>query len=145
MRRLRSQRSDRPPFLARPVSAAETMIGALRWLEPRFLIGPAECVIGVLMVVIAYRLWAVHPLDKVLRLGPYMTPEGLKILLAIRIEFFAFGSVLVVGGFTRFLYWFGHRNVNDPFVLLFGSMEALLSLWAAALAINMAVRLWGKR
>ncbi|HEX8412458.1 MAG TPA: hypothetical protein VF637_01030 [Sphingomicrobium sp.] len=110
--------------------------------DPRFLAGPAQLVVGLLLLGISYRLSWVHPVNRVFRLGPYVTPEGLEVLLRLRLTMFSFGCMLVSGAASRITYWFAARDVYNKWVVLFGSLEAGLAMWAASLAVVAGYRLW---
>lgn len=111
-------------------------------LEPRILAGPAQVIVGLVLTGIAIRLWTVHPVNRVFRLGPYVTEAGMRALLRLRSTFAAIGLAFVSGGAARTHFWFSSRQVSDPVVAFFGSLEAGLAVWAAFLAIHKAVLLW---
>ncbi len=111
-------------------------------MEPRLFTGPAFIVIGAFLLTIALRLWVVHPVNRVFRLGPYVTERGMVALLNGRTTFLCFGLLGIVSGLTRTIYWFVTPEVNAPGVRYLGSLETGLALWAAYLSVRTAVRLW---
>lgn len=110
--------------------------------DPRMLAGPSLVVLGALHLFIAYRLWRVHPLNRVFRLGPYVTERGIKAVIETRLLLAILGLFFVVFGLAGIVFWFARRDVNDPVVSFLGSLGAGLGLWAAALATYSVLRLW---
>ena len=111
-------------------------------IDTRFLTGPALILIGALLLTIALRLTLVHPINRVFRVGPFVTERGMKALLNMRIVFYAFGLLLVESGVFRCAYWYVYQDIHHPAVVFLGSLEAGLAVWSAGLAIMAAARLW---
>ncbi len=110
--------------------------------EPRVLTGPAFIVIGAVLLWIFLRLWLVAPINRVFRLGPFITERGMIALLTGRPVFLAYGLLGIVSGVCRCTYWFFVRQVNAPIVLYLGSLETGLAIWAAYLSVHTALRVW---
>ena len=114
-------------------------------LDPRYLTGPALIVVGTLLLYIANRLWMVHPINRVFRLGPFVTAEGMESLLRMRVTFLAFGLLLTESGVYRCAYWYFDQRVDAPWIMFLGALETGLSLWAACLALIGGFRIWRAR
>ena len=114
-------------------------------LDPRILTGPAFVLIGTLFLWISGRLWLVHPINRVFRVGPFVTEEGMAALLNMRPIFLSYGLLGVTSGIYRCTYWFVTQSVNAPVILFLGSLETGFAVWAAILSIMAAVRLWRAR
>jgi hypothetical protein len=110
--------------------------------DPRFLAGPAMLVLGAGFCFLAMRLWLVRPLNRVFRLGPYVTEQGMRAVLNLRFTSFAFGAFLVVQGLSSVVFWWGEQEVYDPLVKLLGSLGAGMGLWAAGLMTRGLYRLY---
>lgn len=107
--------------------------------DARILAGPALLALGAGFLFLSLRLWMVRPLNRVFRLGPYVTEAGMRAVLRLRFTSFAFGSFLAVQGLANVIFWFGERHVYNPLVQLLGSLGAGLGVWAASL---MGLGLW---
>ena len=111
-------------------------------MDPRILTGPALLAAGGLLLFISGRLWLVHPVNRVFRVGPFVTPKGLEALLGLRMILCAFGLLIAESGVYRIAYWLFERDVNARAVVLLGSLETGLALWVAYLSIVAGVRIW---
>lgn len=111
-------------------------------MELRFFTGPAFLIVGALMLTIALRLWLVHPINRVFRIGPFVTERGMKAILRMRMVFASFGALTFESGVYRCSYWFFSQNVHASVVVFLGSLESGLAGWAAIIAIIAAVRVW---
>lgn len=110
--------------------------------DARLLVGPAMLVIGAALIAISMRLWLVRPVNRVWKLGPFVTEAGLKAVLNLRFTFFAMGAFLSVQGLTAITFWFGYQDIRNPLVALLGTLAAGLSFWAVYLTIAGLWRLW---
>ncbi|WP_312487146.1 hypothetical protein [Sphingomonas sp.] len=72
--------------------------------DPRLLVGPVMLALGVSFLTLSIRLWMVRPLNRVFRLGPYVTERGMKAVLNLRFTSFAFGAFLSVQGLTAIVF-----------------------------------------
>ncbi len=107
--------------------------------DPRFLTGPAMMLMGAVLLVFAVRMWRVHPVNRVLRLGPYVTEAGMIALLNMRMTLLSYATFLLVYGLASVVFWYARREVNDPLVQFLGSLGTGLGLWAAG---NSLVAFW---
>lgn len=110
--------------------------------DPRMITGPALVVMGALFLLMAWRLWRVHPLNRVFRLGPYVTEQGMKEVIRLRLTFASFGLFFLVQGATGIVFWYHSRDVNDPLVAFLGSLAAGLGVWAAYMAAVRLLWIW---
>lgn len=99
-------------------------------------------VLGGLMLFLAIRMWLVHPLNRVFRLGPFVTPRGIEAVLRLRLTLLLLGAFLFVQGLTSAVFWWARRDVSDPVVQYLGSLGAGLGIWAAVLLTTAVLRLW---
>lgn len=112
-------------------------------IDPRILTGPALIVIGGFLVTIALRLYIVHPVNRVFRLGPFVTERGLVAVLRMRVIFLCYGMFFLTQGMTSTTYWFVvSQDVDNPFVVAFGSFGAAFAIGAAYFTLVAAWRLW---
>lgn len=108
----------------------------------RFLTGPAMMVMGGFFLFVALRLWRVHPVNRVFRLGPYVTQEGMVALLNLRLTLFSYGAFLAVYGTASVVYWYLRRDVSDPLVQFLGSLGTGLAIWATINTARLFFRLY---
>lgn len=98
-------------------------------------------VIGLSFLFLVYRLWWVHPINRVLKLGPFVTERGIRAVLGLRMTLLSFGVFLLAQGSASIVYWyFRARQADDPLVQFLGSLAAGLGVWAAVQAITQVVR-----
>lgn len=113
------------------------------WIEPRIIIGPCLIVIGAFMLGVAYRLWAVHPLNRVFRLGPFVTERGLQAILGMRPLFLSLGLFLTTWGASALVFWtIAGGDVYFPAVRFLGAFASVFGVWSSVLIVVSAVRLW---
>lgn len=111
--------------------------------DPRYLTGPTSIVLGGVLVWIAARLWLVRPVNRVFRIGPFVTERGLRALLAMRPLFLIWGMFLSTQGTASVLYWFvTGEQAGHPMVALFGSLAAGFAVCSLALVVAGLWRLW---
>ncbi|WP_203309753.1 hypothetical protein [Sphingomonas beigongshangi] len=110
--------------------------------DARLLVGPAMLALGLGFLVLSIRLWAVRPLNRVFRLGPFVTERGMKAVLNLRFTSFAFGAFFVVQGLTAITFWFGSQDIQNPLVQALGSLGAGLGVWAVVLMYRGLWRVW---
>lgn len=113
------------------------------WIEPRVVIGPMLVLLGCLFLGIAARLWLVHPLNRVFRLGPFVTERGLRAVLSMRPLFLSLGLFLTTWGAANVIFW--TQADGDLYywpVPFLGALASVFGAWACALSIIAAVRLW---
>ncbi|MBI0474209.1 hypothetical protein D9601_02365 [Sphingomonas sp. MA1305] len=110
--------------------------------DARLLVGPAMLALGLGFVFLSVRLWAVRPLNRVFRLGPFVTEKGMVAILNLRFTSFAFGAFFVVQGLTAIIFWYGTQDIRNPLVQALGSLGAGLGLWAVFLMYRGLWRVW---
>lgn len=109
----------------------------------RIVTGPCLLIVGVVLIVLALRLWFVHPVNRVLRIGPYVTEAGLRAIMRLRPLLLGMGCYFVTAGFARLAFWAWRADLLDRSIaLLFGTAEAAFALWTATLLGMGAWRLW---
>lgn len=111
-------------------------------MDPRYLTGPAMIIVGLFFLFQACRLWFVHPINRVMRLGRYVTEEGLVAILNLRSLLLFYGLAGLEGGLYRCYYWFGNKEVDDPNVRFLGSAETMLMIICAYLSLTKGYHLW---
>lgn len=111
----------------------------------RFLTGPAMLLMGGFLIFVAFRLWRVHPVNRVFRLGPYVTEAGMVALLNLRFAIMSYGLFLFAQGMASAVFWYVRRAVDDPLVQFMGSLSAGLGIWAAAITARLFLHLYGAR
>ena len=110
--------------------------------DPRFLAGPALIAMGGCHLFVAARLWFVHPLNRVFRLGPFVTEAGIRAVINMRMTLLSYGSSLTTYGLASCVFWFSDRGVFDPLVQFLGSLATGLLIWAAIMSLRFIARLW---
>ena len=110
----------------------------LRWLTAGCLI-----LIGAAFIYRALQVWWMPLSQRVILFEPYLTPEGLKRMLKLWPLVFIFGSLLLVGGVSKLVFWMGWNDGDDSHtayaVALF---EAIFAVWAAG---SLGIVLWKRR
>lgn len=102
--------------------------------------------IGVAFIAISLRLWLVHPVNRVFRIGPFVTERGMRAVLNLRLLFFGLGAFLSTQGAAGVVFWFFRdRRVDDPLVQFLGALGAGLGLWAGAMIASALIRVWQAR
>lgn len=104
--------------------------------DARILVGPAMLLLGGGFLFLSLRLWLVRPLNRVFRLGPFVTERGMRALLNLRFTSFAFGAFLTVQGLANVVFWYGTQQVYNPLVQALGSLAAGLGGWAVWLMLR---------
>ncbi|HEX8418564.1 MAG TPA: hypothetical protein VF638_00970 [Sphingomonas sp.] len=95
------------------------------------------------MLGIAYRLWAVHPLNRVFRLGPFITERGLKAVLGMRPLLLSLGLFLTTWGVAALLFWtVAGGDVDYPPLRFLGAFASVFGIWSSILSVKASVRLW---
>lgn len=111
----------------------------------RFLTGPAMLLMGGFLIFVAVRLWRVHPVNRVFRLGPYVTEAGMVALLGLRFTILSYGLFLSAHGLASCVYWYVRRAVHDPLVQFLGSLSAGLGIWAAVITVRLFLQIFGRK
>ena len=114
-------------------------------LDPRFISAAAFIIIGLCIIFFVARVWMTHPINRVFKVGPYVTEEGLRLMLSHLPTIFSLGLFSLAAGLAKGAYalrWRG--NYNGNWADLFGLIEAIFAVWAASCVIVAVVRLCRK-
>lgn len=106
----------------------------------------AYYVIGLLLIVVAMNMYAVHPVNRVFIFGHYLTAEGMRVLLRHWPLVSLFGLFIFSCAMEHHLHWLhthGKENIADV-LLLAGWIEAGISVITATVLVWMAAQ-WGIR
>jgi hypothetical protein len=115
-------------------------------MDPRILTGPALVIIGAFLVTISLRLIFVHPINRVFRIGPFVTEEGLRAVLRSRALLFSYGMFFLTQGVASAIFWLGSsQDLHNLYVVAFGSFGAVFAVAAACFTLAAAVRMWGRK
>ena len=100
-------------------------------------------IIGSIVTAFTMKVWWTHPVNRPFLFGPYLTPEGLRVVLNGWPMLFLLGALALAGGTSRFVHWLRWRHwASDELASIFGLIEAALSLWAAGTLTIFTVRTW---
>jgi hypothetical protein len=112
-------------------------------VDARIVTGVSLCLIGFIVLAFTFKVWFTHPLNRAFLLGPYLTPEGLKVVLRGWPTLFLLGALAIAAGVSRLAYWLQARDyAPDELAATLGLIEASLSLWAAGTLSVFALRTW---
>lgn len=112
-------------------------------VDARIITAICLCIIGFIVTGFTLKVWWTHPINRVFLFGPYLTPEGLKVILRGWPMLFLLGALAISGGVSRFVHWLRWRGLAaDELASMVGLVEAALSLWAAGGLVIFAVRTW---
>ncbi len=106
----------------------------------RILTGPCLLIVGGFFLAMAWRLWRVHPINRAIRLGPYVTVEGMRAVLGLRMLLFSYGAFFTAMALANIAFWYVRTAVNDPLIQFLGSLAAGLGIWAAIYTVATALR-----
>lgn len=111
--------------------------------DPRLLTGPSLIVIGAVFLFLGLRLWIVHPVNRVLRLGPFVTEEGLGVVIRLRVLLTNLGLFFLTNGAASVRFWFvADRKLDDPIVAVLGGMAGVFAVSAAIVTLHALWRWW---
>lgn len=112
-------------------------------LDARVVTGACQCLIGFIVIGFTIKVWWTHPANRAFLFGPYLTQDGLRLILRGWPLLFLLGALALAGGVTRFVYWLQGlgADLND-IAGMAGLVEASLSLWAAGALVTFTVRTW---
>lgn len=112
-------------------------------LDARVVTGICQCLIGLIVLGFTVKVWWTLPINRAFLFGPYLTAEGIKVVLRGWPLLFLLGALALAGGITRFVYWLEGLGADlDQLAGLAGLVEASLSLWAAGALVIFTVRTW---
>jgi hypothetical protein len=114
-------------------------------MDPRLISAAALAVIGLVLIWFVIRVWLTHPINRVFVLGPFVTENGLRVLLNNCPTILAVGLFALTAAAAKLAYalrWANHGN--ESVADFFGAAEAAFAIWAAGCVLIAAVRLCRK-
>ena len=109
------------------------MTGHAMIAGPHFWTAIAYYIIGIPLIVLALKVWWMHPINRAIYFGDYVTERGLARLLRNWPFTFLFGAFILSCGIEHHLDYLASRGrVNPEFVRFVANIEAIISLWTAA-------------
>lgn len=102
----------------------------------------AYLMIGVILLWISLKVWWTHPLNRAFRLGPYITEDGLRLVLSLWPFVFLFGAFILscaidhAAHFALEMGWLNHLWRD-----FFAVIESVISLWTAGCVVLAAAGL----
>jgi hypothetical protein len=112
-------------------------------IDARIVTAICLCLIGLIVTCFTVKVWWTHPVNRAFLFGPYLTQEGLRVILRGWPLLFLLGALALAGGFSRFVYWLRWQGASvDDLAGMAGLIEAGLSLWAAGAMVIFTVRTW---
>ena len=101
--------------------------------DPRIITCVAYLIVGFAAIGVCLRIWHTPAINRVFSLGPFVTEEGLRFILAHVKMLFALGAFAVASGLSRFAYWkAGVAHVESGWPHSFGIIEMIFAVWAAS-------------
>jgi hypothetical protein len=102
----------------------------------------AYMVIGAVLLNLAAQMWFRHPVNRVFLFGPYLTEEGLRLVLKSWPMVFLFGAFILSCAIDHALDLMagGHR-AHSPGLEIAAVTEAVISLFTAGCVL----RIWATR
>lgn len=99
----------------------------VRFITDLLLLG-----IGGLLIWVAIKMWRTHPVNRVFSFGPYVTEEGMRLVLQHWMVVFSFGLTLVSQGLSRaaFKLW-KLKYIGTDLEIMLGITEVCFTAWAA--------------
>lgn len=116
-------------------------------MDPRFISAIALLLIGLSLIGFVVRVWLTHPVNRVFIVGPFVTEDGLRLLLRNLPTGFALGLFALAAGLAKIAYaarWSGNET-GENLADFFGIVEAVFAVWAAGCVLVTLVRLCRKR
>lgn len=112
-------------------------------IDARIVTALSLWTIGGLVWALTLRVWWTAPINRAFLFGPYLTPDGVRLVLRGWPMLFLLGAVAIAGGLGRFAYWLQARGaVSSELATVAGIVEAALSLWAAGTMVMFTGRTW---
>lgn len=108
----------------------------------RMVNGPAEIVVGALLLTIALRMYFLSDSKRIKRLQGFVNERGFSAIMAARPLGLTLGGFFVSTGIASARFWFGDRNVAEPTVAFFGGIGSACLLIAAGLSLMVGWRLF---
>lgn len=106
----------------------------------------AYVVIGAPLVVIAFRVWWTHPINRAIRYAPYITPAGMKALLRNWPFVFLFGVFILACAIDHGAQWVFNHGYGGTWLTpwhlnVIAEIEASVSVMAALAVLWVGVKL----
>lgn len=114
-------------------------------IDARIVTATSLWVIGAIVTGFALRVWGTQPVNRAFLFGPYLTPDGLRLILRGWPTLFLLGATALAGGFGRFAYWLKGRGSGDELAALTGVIEAIVTTFAAATVLAFVLWTWRQR
>ena len=114
-------------------------------VDARLVTAVCLWIIGAIVWGFTIKIWWTPLSERPFLFGPYLTPDGVRLILPGLTPLFLIGAVAMAGGLGRFAYWLRSRGmVDDGLAATAGLVEAAFSLWAAGALILFTIRTWLK-
>ncbi len=96
----------------------------------------AYYIIGVAMLALAFKVWWTHPINRVFIFGPYLTTQGIKVVMMSWPLVALFGAFIFSCAVDHHVDWLVSRGAHDlvKWLHFFGVIEAVIS-WLTALVV----------
>lgn len=96
----------------------------------------AYYIIGLSMLALAFTVWWTHPINRVFIFGPYLTTEGMRVVMMSWPLVGLFGAFIFSCALDHNVDWLvsNGRSSLTELLKLFGVVEAVIS-WITALII----------
>lgn len=104
-------------------------------------------VIGFALLLVVFRIWWTHPVNRAFVFGPYVTPEGVSLLLRNLPLIALFGAFIASCALDHHLDWLaGRRLVSYELVEIAALVEALISTLTMISIVLLVIRaIWRRR
>lgn len=113
--------------------------------EPLIWTAGAYFVIGLILIIAAFRLWAMHPLQRAPRMLVHLTPEGSKMVLKRWPLVYLFGAFILSCAFEHAAHWaYPHGLATKEMVFGLAVAEAIISVVTAVYVLWLST-IWGVR
>lgn len=102
--------------------------------------------IGMLLILVAAKMYSTHPVNRVFIFGHYLTEEGMRVVMRHWPLVSLFGLFIFSCAVEHHLHWYyyhEHESVID-YLVLAGWIEAGISTLTAVTLLLMTAR-WGMR
>jgi len=101
----------------------------------------AYYVIGLVLLGVSIKIWWTHPVNRALIFGPYVTQEGMKLILRNWPFMAMFGAFILSCAFDHHADWLASRGtISYAYVDILSIIEAMISVWTAGSMVFVALR-----
>lgn len=115
----------------------------LATLDLRWITAISLAVMGIVICGHAIRLWWMPPMKRAALFGPYLKEPGVTLALRMIPLAFILGVFLLFTGLSKEVYYARwHGDVATEVANAIGTVEALISLWAAGSVLFATGRAW---